>query len=421
MKAGALTSKPSTTDDTDKKTALLQQCEIVLCMALALALHTSLTASWVILLLGFLITAMLPDLAGRFKRLIRAPLTVPLIVFALAVSLSALVNGGLADAMQIFSYLRSFIIYFYIYQAFATAHDGCEEKTLAVFLGIGAIAGLYGTIQQVFNFHPGTYRYMQATGFLQAPMPFAGLMQMTSFLALGLYLEKGYNVLPGPLKDKRFFGAILLANFMGLFFSCERSAWLGMAAGIVAITLRLRPQALIKVALALLAAVAIGWYFFPAVKARLSPLAHPEKDVGVSARLKIWRRAGDIFVSHPILGVGPAHFPSITDIPEALVPGKSTDLNHAHSNYMQILSTLGMTGFLAFLAILFVSLFVALKQSKDGGWSGGVGLGTFAALVSLMVAGVFEYNFGAGQVKLAQWFLIGALRNESPEGDENDN
>jgi hypothetical protein len=38
-----------------------------------------------------------------------------------------------------------------------------------------------------------------------------------------------------------------------------------------------------------------------------------------------------------------------------------------------------------------------------------------------MVAGVFEYNFGAGQVKLAQWFLIGALRNESPEGDENDN
>jgi O-antigen ligase len=419
VKAGALTSKPSTTYDSGDKTAPLQQAEVILCMALAVALHTSLTASWIILILGFVVAAMLPDLAGRSKRLIRAPMTLPLIVFALAVAVSALVNGGLADALQIFSNLRSFLVYFYIYQAFVSAHQGCEEKTLAVFLAVGALAGLYGTIQQVFNFHPGTYEYLQATGFLQAPMPYAGLMQMTSFLALGLYLKKGYTILPGLFKDKRIFALILLANFMGLFFACERSAWLGMAAGIVAVTLRLKPGAFLKVALAALAALALGWFYVPAVKARLSPLAHPQQDVGVSARLKIWKRAGDIFNSHPVLGVGPSHFPSITDIPEALVPGKSTDINHAHSNYLQILSTLGLVGFLSFMALLFVSLVVALKQSRHGAWSGGVGLGTFAALVSLMVAGLFEYNFGAGQVKLAQWFLIGALRNEKDSDDED--
>jgi O-antigen ligase len=315
--------------------------------------------------------------------------------------------------------LRSFVIYFYVYQAFNSAHGGCEEKTLAVFLGVGALAGLYGMVQQLFNFHPGTYQYLQATGFLQAPMPYAGLMQMTSFLALGLYLKNGYKVLPGLLNDSRFFAFTVLANFLGLFFSCERSAWLGMAAGIVAITLRLKPGAFLKVALASLIALALGWYCVPAVKARLAPLAHPQSDVGVSARLKIWKRAGDIFVGHPIIGVGPSHFPSITDIPEALVPGKSTDINHAHSNYLQILSTLGIVGFLSFLALLVVSLMVALKQSKDGAWSGGVGLGAFAALISLMVAGLFEYNFGAGQVKLAQWFLIGALRDENLNTDED--
>ena len=162
-----------------------------------------------------------------------------------------------------------------------------------------------------------------------------------------------------------------------------------------------------------------GLVFCPGGQSQARPLAHPQNDVGVSARLKIWKRAGDIFVGHPIIGVGPSHFPSITDIPEALVPGKSTDINHAHSNYLQILSTLGIAGFLAFMALLVVSLMVALKQSKDGAWSGGVGLGVFAALISLMVAGLFEYNFGAGQVKLAQWFLIGALRDENLNADED--
>ncbi len=107
--------------------------------------------------------------------------------------------------------------------------------------------------------------------------------------------------------------------------------------------------------------------------------------------------------------MGPSHFPSITDIPEALVPGKSTDLNHAHSNYLQILATLGIIGFVAFMALLVFSLRAALQQSPGIGWPGGVGLGTFGALVSLMVAGIFEYNFGAGQVKLAEWFLLGSL------------
>jgi len=155
------------------------------------------------------------------------------------------------------------------------------------------------------------------------------------------------------------------------------------------------------------------------VQKRLSPLVHPQNDVGVSDRLKIWQRASDVFVSHPILGVGPSHFPIITDMPEALVPGKSTDINHAHSNYLQILATLGIVGFTAFMALLVFSLRAALKQDASGDWSAGVGLGTFGALVSLMVAGIFEYNFGAGQVKLAEWFLLGALRPSKTFSDPN--
>ncbi len=178
--------------------------------------------------------------------------------------------------------MRSFVIYFYIYQAFASEADDCAQKTIAVFLGVGALAGLYGTVQQVFNFHPGTYKFLQATGFLQAPMPYAGLMQMTSFLALGLLLKKGYCLLPRPLADQRIFAVIVLANFMGLFFACERSAWLGMAAAVLAVTLKQSPRAFFKVVAVFLCCHCPGLVLCRRCKKESVPWLIPRRMLGLA-------------------------------------------------------------------------------------------------------------------------------------------
>jgi O-antigen ligase len=108
-------------------------------------------------------------------------------------------------------------------------------------------------------------------------------------------------------------------------------------------------------------------------------------------------------------GVGALHFPRI-DLPEAIVPGHSKDLNHAHSNYLQILATTGVLGLTSFLWLLITSLTVAYRQAKlPNPLYSAIGLGLFGAMVSLAVAGIFEYNFGSGQVKLIQWFLLALL------------
>ncbi len=108
-------------------------------------------------------------------------------------------------------------------------------------------------------------------------------------------------------------------------------------------------------------------------------------------------------------GVGALHFPRI-DLPEAIVPGHSKDLNHAHSNYLQILSTTGILGFTSFLWLLITALTTAYRQAKTPSpLYAAIGLGLFGAMVSLAVAGIFEYNFGSGQVKLIQWFLLALL------------
>ena len=108
-------------------------------------------------------------------------------------------------------------------------------------------------------------------------------------------------------------------------------------------------------------------------------------------------------------GVGALHFPRI-DLPEAIVPGHSKDLNHAHSNYLQILSTTGILGFTSFLWLLITALTAAYRQAKTPSpLYSAIGSGLFGAMVSLAVAGIFEYNFGSGQVKLIQWFLLALL------------
>jgi len=42
----------------------------------------------------------------------------------------------------------------------------------------------------------------------------------------------------------------------------------------------------------------------------------------------------------------------------------------------------------------------------------GIAVGLFAALVSLTIAGLAEYNFGTGQVRLALWFALALLNSD---------
>ena len=96
------------------------------------------------------------------------------------------------------------------------------------------------------------------------------------------------------------------------------------------------------------------------------------------------------------------------------MPGVSKDLNHAHSNYIHILTTTGIIGLASYIILLvwiFKTALTKFRQALSRGddLSAGLGMGLFAAAVSLAVAGIFEFNFGTAQVRMAQWFLFGLL------------
>jgi O-antigen ligase len=109
-----------------------------------------------------------------------------------------------------------------------------------------------------------------------------------------------------------------------------------------------------------------------------------------------------------IIGVGPRNFRKV----EIEGPNKS-NLDHAHSNYLQSLTTTGIVGLFVYLWLCIASLKLAWQNFRkarvDDRLDHGISLGILGGIASLMVAGIFEYNFGTGNVRLAQWFLLAML------------
>lgn len=411
----------------------LERFQFVVVLLYALSLPLPITFPWILLILGIVIWSMIAALelcmekqtsgqrlfSGDKSRNL-PPLTWPIVLFLIAVTISAGVNGGFKEIWpSIFSF-RGLIVYFWAYQAFARKPE-LISYSLQCLLLIGAAAGIWATIQQLTGFHPFTYNYLQGTGFLSGPMAFAGQMQIFSLLALSIFFLKGYQALWGPLRQRLTFALITIANVMGVTFASERSAWLGAICGVVAISLLVSSRLFFKTASVMLVGSGLGWFLIPVFQKRLLTLVDWYQDVSIRVRFKLWSEALNIFQLHPWFGTGILQFPRF-HIPEALVPGRSTQLDHAHSNYLHILAATGLIGTVAYLWLCWSMLYlswlnmgvleqskVVLVHSKISPETPGLSLGILGAMVSLMVAGIFEYNFGTGQVRLTQWFVLAML------------
>ncbi|MDZ4833024.1 MAG: O-antigen ligase family protein [Candidatus Melainabacteria bacterium] len=337
-----------------------------------------------------------------------APLAIPLLVFAIAVFISGIFNGGIKEGFSSMSTLRTFLVYFVAYHAFRTSPQ-LISKTVVVLLSFGAIAGIWGSIQQIFHYHPFDYPWLQASGFMGMPMAYAGQMAVTACLSLALVFTGGFK---SVFKNAPLFYMIAACNLAGVFFASERSAWLGMLVATLVIAWMVSLKTFMRGFLVLILAGAIAWFTVPVVQTRIVPIINnPKADVGVQARFVIWEKSIEVWKQHPVVGVGARNFPKF-DIPEAIVPGKSTMLVHAHSNIFQILTTMGVIGLLAFVYLELSSLFVAFKNWRsplNDAFYSAVALGIFGGVVSLMVAGFFEYNFGTGHVRLLHWFVLAML------------
>lgn len=400
----------------------LRQVQRLLLVLYAASLPLSLTLSWILFVVGLLVSALhlvighKPLSAAALKERLRLPpLSEPIAIFATAVTISGGVAGGVSEALASFWTLKTLLVYFWASYVVSTDRQAVPQSIGALLLCAG-ISGLWAMVQQLTGFHPFGYPYLQGTGFLGGPMPFAGQMQLFSLLSLGLLLGNGFNKLSQPLSRWPVFATIVVANCLGVFFASERSAWLGVAVGALAMAYLISWRTMLKCCAVLALIGFLSWATVPVVKQRLEPLANWHRDVGVTVRLKIWRESLQHWRDHRLTGVGIRRYPHF-NVPEAIVPGHSIDLNHAHSNYIHILTTTGLAGLTAY-CLLWISALALIVRAYRGCTSffdRALALGIFGGTVALIVSGIFEYNFGASQVRLAQWYLLALLPTISPK------
>lgn len=383
-----------------------------LLVAYAISLPVSLTASWAILIAGLALTAW--QIACNKKgalalasELAALPFFWPLVAFIASVFASGLVNGGFAAAVDSLVSLRAMLVFPWAFSQFRSTVS--TATCVSPLLVMGALAGICGAGEQLFDFHPFGYKYLQGTGFLGGPMAYAGQMQLFSMLSLGLALGGGRASLPGKMGRPLVLAGLAIANLSGVLFASERSAWLGTMVAAVVLAFAISWRTFCKVSLGLLVVSILCWSTVPVVKTRLAQAEHWQQDVSVQVRLKIWRQSLAIWSGAPLFGVGIRRFPHF-DFPNAIVPGRSKDLNHAHSNYLHVLATTGLAGLSTYLVMCFFILRSAwLGLTQAGRYERALSLGIFGGAISLMISGLFEYNFGTAQVRLAQWFILAML------------
>lgn len=187
-------------------------------------------------------------------------------------------------------------------------------------------------------------------------------------LLFGLYFSKKHV----PLVQAILF-AMIAINFIALYFSYTRAAWLSIVAALgvwLVIKLRIKFSILAGTAIILGLVVYFSWTSIEQSLAknksehttenfekRLQSAANVTTDASNLERINRWTCALDMFAERPVFGFGPGTYAfeyARFQRPENLTI-ISTNFGtggNAHSEYLSPLAEMGFIGFLAFLALV---------------------------------------------------------------------
>ncbi len=363
-------------------------------VALALGLALSISLSEV----AFATLGVLLFLGPRWRApALKAPLIAPVLAFAGWTIVTALASGHAAESLRA---AKGLVWLGVIYVMVNTLPDGATARRFATLLfvttTIAAVAGIVQTL--ACPAEPPRAAVLawffdkcgRAHAFFSIYMTLAGVLIVVLIATLPRLLARSL-----PLG---WAVPAWLVGVIALDLTYVRSAWLGFALGGALSALGPRRRVLVLIGIAaIVVATAVE---LPGVLARARTIGSL-RDETTRDRLAMWTGGLHMAREHPILGVGTGGvkrlYPSYAP-PEALRHSTS----HLHDTPLQILVERGTVG-LALWLWLFGAFFVRAARivrrlPPDALHDRALVLGSIAAVVGFLVAGLFEYNFGDTEV-----------------------
>jgi O-antigen ligase len=330
----------------------------------------------------------------------------PLVVYAVLTLISAAFSP---DPAASFIDSRQLLLFLIVPVTSHFARGDRATRVLDVIIALGSVAALYGILQYAVlgydSLSAGPDSNGRPVGFLSHWMTFSGVLMLTTCASVSrlLYFKKEW-----------LWPAIAVpALVAALILSLTRNAWLGtLAAVLVLLAVRnWRLLLIVPVAALVLMLAAPG-----AVMHRIQSIGDTT-DPANRDRLAMLRMGVHMVKDHPLTGVGPEMVERVYvqyRDPMAVNPTNP----HLHNVPMQIAAERGLPALAAWLWFVIVAILGLWRQLRNGPAKAIAGAG-LAAMVSMLVAGLFEYNFGDSEFLMLFLGLItlpwAAAQPERPE------
>lgn len=325
----------------------------------------------------------------------RAPLLTPALAFVYCVCLSVIFSIHPSQSVFHAKDIALFIIIPIFYDSVNDTQD------IKVIYGILILAGV---ISAAFGF----YQFFQVDGqalgarihgFMGNWMTFSGLLMILNVLLLSnlLFLKKH------PIW---FYPAFAVLS-VTLVLTLTRNAWLGFfSAAFVLIAMR---KIRWVIALPLVAGIVFvgSVAMFPStIGSRMQNLFNPN-ETSARDRILMIKSGWEIIRDYPLTGVGSGMIPQIYPRYRA-TDSVFRNNQHLHNNFVQLAAENGILAVIAFIWLISKVLLdlIHWKRNVMSPEEKFIIYGSIGILVSLIVSGMFEYNFGDSEIKMLFLVLI---------------
>jgi O-antigen ligase len=285
---------------------------------------------------------------------------------------------------------KQLVVFLIVPVVYRMARGDRATTLTTVIITVGAISAVAGIFQYGILHYDNLGRRPQ--GALTHYMTYSGLLMLVAGVAAARLIYRD---------EERVWPALIMpAVVVALALTFTRSAWVGACAAF-AVLLMIRDRRLLA-ALPVLAAVFIA--IAPSQVTDRVYSMFDLKDPTNRDRVAMLKAGVQIVKDHPLTGLGPNMVRETYDlyrVPEAVEPVNI----HLHNVPMQIAAERGLPALAIWFGFVGVVAYDMIRRLRTARHPALAAAG-LAALVSMLAAGMFEYNFGDSEFLMLFLVLI---------------
>lgn len=340
---------------------------------------------------------------------------VPAMFWMLAAYGVATVVSALASKEQMHSLVdcKQLVLYLIVPVVYRFARGPRAVTLTTVIISVGALTGLYGIIQYGL-LHYDTLDH-RAHGTLNHYMTYSGVLMLVTCAAASQLLfggaprqvarEEGQAAASGATGPtwtpaRQWTALVTPTLLIAQALTLTRSAWLGVSVGLMVLF------SLTNRKLLVLLPVGIGLFLFLAphtVSSRFYSIFDPSNPTNRD-RVAMLHYGTRMVADHPFTGVGPDMVKEV--YPQYRDEEAVEKVNfHLHNVPMQIAAERGLPALIIWIGFIVVVVRDLLKLFRTSRYPSIAAAG-LAAVAAMLVAGLFEYNFGDSEFLMLFLVLI---------------